>query len=68
MRSCFFASYEVPMGDHHTLHGQTALVHEFDDHDGLQPAVLLSRVQEQVAQQYGVWPAEVRIHTLTRLD
>lgn len=66
-RYCYFADYEILLGDHFKVWGQTTLVHNVALGTDLDPAEVLSRVQQQAADAHGVKRSEVRIRTLNRL-
>lgn len=68
MRYCYFADYEIQMGDRLRIWGQTTLVHALPEDVPLDPAEVLARVQAQAADAHGVRPAEVRVRALNRLD
>lgn len=67
MRYCYFADYEVQLGDRLRIWGQTTLVHDVPE-GALDPAIVLARIQQQAATAHGVRPVEVRIRALNRLD
>jgi len=66
-RLCYFADYEIQMGDRFKLSGQTTLVYGVGPGADLDPADLLSRIQQQAADTHGVKQSEVRIRALNRL-
>lgn len=68
MRYCFFADYEIQMGDRLRVWGQTTLVHALAADVELDPADVLARIQRQAADAHGVRPCEVRVRALNRLD
>jgi len=68
MRYCYFADYEIQMGDRLRVWGQTTLVHVIPESAALDPAQVLARIQQQAADAHGVRPCEVRVRALNRLD
>jgi len=68
MRYCYFADYEVQVGDHLRIWGQATLVHETAGNAALDPADVLARIRAQAADQHGVRPGEVRVRSIQRLD
>ncbi|HEY0505525.1 MAG TPA: hypothetical protein VGD42_18725 [Lysobacter sp.] len=68
MRYCYFADYEIQMGDRLRVWGQATLVHETAADAALDPARVLERVRQQAADEHGVRACEVRVRALHRLD
>lgn len=66
-RFCYFADYEIQIGDRFRVWGQTTLVHRIAPGADLDPAEVLARVQQQAADAHGVKRLEVRIRALNRL-
>ncbi|MFC5595667.1 hypothetical protein [Lysobacter niastensis] len=68
MRYCYFADYEIQMGERLRIWGQATLVHEIPEGGALDPEIVLARVRQQAATAHGTRPCEVRIRALNRLD
>lgn len=68
MRYCYFADYEIQMGERLRVWGQATLVHEIPDDAALDPADVLLRIRGQAADSHGVRPGEVRVRSIYRLD
>lgn len=68
MRYCYFADYEIQMGDRLRVWGQATLVHDVADDAALDPAQVLQRVREDAAGEHGVRACEVRVRALHRID
>ncbi len=66
-RLCYFADYEIQVGDRFRVWGQTTLVHCIAPGTELDPAEVLARIQQQAADAHGVKRAEVRVRALNRL-
>ena len=66
-RLCYFADYEIQVGDRFKVWGQTTLVHCIAPGADLDPAEVLARIQQQAADTHGVRRSEVRIRALNRL-
>jgi len=66
-RYCFFADYEVRLGDRCRRRGQTTLVHEVPDEDAFDPAEVLMLIRERIAREHGVDRPDVHLHMLSRL-
>ena len=57
MRYCYFADYEIQVGDRLRVWGQTTLVHETAGDAALEPADVLARIRTQAADSHGVTPS-----------
>lgn len=68
MRYCYFAEYEIQMGDRLRVWGQATLVHALPAEAELDPADVLARIRKQAADTHGVHPGEVRVRAIHRLD
>ena len=67
IRYCYFADYEILMGDRLRVWGQTTVVYRVGTADDFDPAEVVNRIQQQAADAHGVKHAEVRIRSLNRL-
>ncbi|MGO4223049.1 hypothetical protein AB4Y64_14500 [Lysobacter sp. TAF61] len=68
MRYCYFADYEIQLGDHLRVWGQATLVHTVAPGGELDPADVLTAIRRQAAGAHDVKPAQVRVRTVSRLD
>ena len=67
MRWCYFADYEILIGGKLRVRGQSTIVYRVDDAMRFDPAALLRRMRQQVADEHGVERDEVRIRSLNRV-
>lgn len=67
MRWCYFADYEILIGGKLRVWGQSTIVYSVVDASTFDPADLLRRMRQQVADEHGVERDEVRIRSLNRV-
>lgn len=67
MRWCYFADYEILIGGKLRVWGHSTLAYRVEDAATFDPADLLRRMRQQVADEHGVECNEVRIRSLSRL-
>lgn len=65
---CYFADYEIQMGDRFHTRGHVTLIYRIDSTEQFDPAVVIERIRQQAADENDVNPARVRIRALNRLD
>ena len=66
-RYCYFADYEIFMGERVRMWGQTTLDYRVEHPVDFDPAQVLALIRERAAEAHGVGCTDVRVRALHRL-